>query len=124
MFWTASSWAITHSQFLSDLSIMASVKPSYLTYAIVSSVFTGLSTVCVILRFFRRQQVGGLQWDDWTILLALIVSIACLVVVLLPTSIVPRILQNDPNIVFTEVELNTWTKVSLSAPNMLPRQSY
>lgn len=103
---------------------MASVKPSYLAYAIVSSVFTAVSAVCVILRFFRRQQVGGLQWDDWTILLALIVSIACLVVVLLPTSIVPRILQNDPNIVFTEVELNVWTKVSLSVSNMLPPQSY
>lgn len=103
---------------------MASVKPTYLTYAIVSSVFTALSAICVILRFFRRKHAGGLQCDDWTILLALIVSIACLVVVLLPTSIVPRVLQTDPNIVFTEVELNTWTKVSLAVPKWLPPRSY
>lgn len=92
---------------------MVSVKPSYLTYAIVSSVFTALSAACVSLRFLQRRRVGGLQWDDWTILLALVMSVACLVVILLPTSIDPRILENSPNITFTETELNTWTKVSI-----------
>lgn len=94
---------------------MVSVKPSYLAYAIVSSVFTALSAVCVTLRFFQRQRVGGLQWDDWTILMSLVMSVACLVTVLLPTSIDPRILESRPNIKFTETELNTWAKVSLTA---------
>lgn len=92
---------------------MVSVKPSYLAYAIVSSVFTALSAVCVTLRFFHRRRVGGLHWDDWTILLALVISVACLVVILLPTTICPRILQDDPTIIYTDTELNTWTKVSL-----------
>ncbi|KAG6354842.1 hypothetical protein INS49_003923 [Diaporthe citri] len=96
---------------------MVSVKPSYLTYAIVSSVSTALSAACVTLRFFQRQRVGGLQWDDWTILLAVVMSVACLVVVLLPTSICPRVLQDDPNIKFTDTELNTWTK-TLTATQM------
>lgn len=103
---------------------MVSVKPSYLTYAIVSSVFTALSAACVILRFFHRQRVGGLQWDDWTILLALVISVACLVVILLPTSICPRILQDDPNNIITITEVNTWTKVSLAIRNNIAICSY
>lgn len=112
-----SFWACIHSQSISDLSIMVSVKPSYLAYAVVSSVLTALSAACVTLRFLQRQRVAGLQWDDWTILLALVMSVACLVVILLPTSIDPRILENNPNNIFTETELNIWLKVSLVARN-------
>ena len=108
-------FALHTSPLICHLSIMVSVKPSYLAYAIVSSIFTALSTVCVTLRFFQRQRVGGLQWDDWTILLALIISVACLVVILLPTSINPRILQDVPNGILTETELNSWAKVGLIA---------
>lgn len=51
------------------------VSTGYLNYDIISRVLTLLSMICVTLRFIQRRQIRNIWWDDWAILIALILGI-------------------------------------------------
>ena len=51
------------------------VSTGYLNYDIISRVLTLLSMICVALRFIQRRQIRNIWWDDWAILIALILGI-------------------------------------------------
>lgn len=92
---------------------MHRVDQSFITHAIICSVHTGLSAFCVVVRIFQRRRASGLRWDDWTILMSFVFCVADYVVVLLPLSVSWRILEMNPDDVYTPAELKTWAQVSI-----------
>ncbi|KAJ6020369.1 hypothetical protein N7540_005873 [Penicillium herquei] len=73
---------------LSPVDLMPSgIEHGNVTLVIITSVFTLLSTVAVILRFISRRISMSVKWDDWFSLIALILAYACLVVTVLDATI-------------------------------------
>ncbi|KAJ5703263.1 hypothetical protein N7493_011652 [Penicillium malachiteum] len=73
---------------LSPVDLMPSgIEHGNVTLVIITSVFTFLATVAVILRFISRRISVSVKWDDWFSLIALILAYGCLVVTVLDATV-------------------------------------
>lgn len=84
-----------------------SISPIYVTFLVVASVMTFLSTVCTILRFIQRKSLG-FMWDDWCILGALVFAFGFLTTTILVAIVVHAGYHVNEYVLW---ELNTHMKV-------------
>ncbi|KAI0107711.1 hypothetical protein GGR51DRAFT_548228 [Nemania sp. FL0031] len=97
---------------------MSSLHPNrisgiYQNYSIVTGVLLLLSGACVTLRFIQRHQIRDFWWDDWTILIAMVLGLGVFIVTILIS--IPSIGAAGYHInTYSLQQLSTWAKYSLA----------
>ncbi|KAK7225806.1 hypothetical protein V2G26_013809 [Clonostachys chloroleuca] len=86
------------------------ISPLYVTCIIEASVMTGLSTLCVLLRFIQRHSTEY-GWDDWFILGALVFAYGFLATTVLAATLVHAGYHITG---YTIPELETYMKIALA----------